>query len=85
MSAKFPHAYPKITVTWADHHATPINEEITPDSIHDWMEPSIRETTGYLVCETKRTLAVAGTIEENGSFCDVTVLMKRAVLNLEKL
>lgn len=79
------HTYPKMTVQWADHHMTETNQEITPEEIQDYMEPCIRETTGYLVCETRRTIALAGTIEENGSFCDVNILMKRAIIHKEML
>lgn len=79
------HKFPRITVTWADHHITPTNEVISLEELQSYLEPSVRETTGYLVAETRRVLAVAGTVEDDGSFCEVNVLMKKAVLRKEIL
>ena len=74
------HTYPNIIVRWADHFGTHTNESYELEDIIGMMKPCIRETTGYLVAENKRVLAIAGTIEEDGSVTDVNFLMKRGVI-----
>jgi hypothetical protein len=41
----------------------------------------IRETSGYLVHEDRFVIGIAGTIEEDGTMCEINWFMKRAILH----
>lgn len=79
------HKYPKVTITWGDHWATHTNAAVDPEEIPGMLKPVLRETTGYLVGKNKECLAIAGTIESDGSVCEVTILMRNAIKKEEKL
>jgi len=75
------HEFPLITVKWGDHFCTGTNEPHELKDIIKMAKPAIRETSGYLVYENKRMLAIAGTIEEDGTVTEVNFFIKRAILS----
>ena len=75
------HTFPRITIQWGDHWCTEQNEPYSLEEIERMARAVIRETSGYLVYEGKRVLAVAGTIEENGDATEINFFMKRAIIN----
>jgi len=80
---KIKHNFPSIVVEWADHYSTPINESYSVEDVEKMLKPFIRVTKGYLVGENRRVIAVASTLEEDGSVTDIDILMKRAIISRE--
>jgi len=76
--------FPIITVEWADHYSE-FDQGMSIDDVQKMVDtPAVRKTTGHLICEGKRQLAVASTIDfEDGkySFCEVFICMKKAIIN----
>jgi len=81
MKKKINHEYPLISITWADHYSE-FDDGFTLDEIKKLLDtPCIRETGGYLVGENKRQIAIAGTIEEDGTMSEVFICMKKAIIH----
>ena len=66
-------------IRWADHFF--ISETMTIDEIKSKLKPYVRTTTGYVIAENRRVLAIASTIEPDGEFTEVNYLMKRCILS----
>lgn len=75
------HSFPHITVRWEDHWCTESNEPYSVEEIAKMAKATVRETTGYLVYEGERVLAIAGTIEEDGQVTEVNFFMKQAIIS----
>lgn len=79
----FPHKFPEVTVTWADHwsdYGQGFSIEDVEEKLRDYC---IRKTKGWLIGQNKRQIAVAGTIEEDGTVSEFFVCMKKAIIKLE--
>lgn len=76
--------YKTVRVTWADHWIDygDHDEETVADAVK---EPYIGEYTGYLVGESKRMIALASNVWEDGSMSDVMYIMKKSIINNEGL
>lgn len=77
---------PRITVTWADHYSE-FEQGWSLEEIAKLVaKPCIRKTTGYLLpVSSKRQIAVAGTIEEDGTASEIFVCMKKVIIAIEYL
>lgn len=75
------HDYPLITVRWYDHWCTPSNTSYELEEVKRMARRVIRETSGYLIHEDRYVIAVAGTIEEDETICEINYFMKRAILS----
>jgi len=73
------HDFPILTVLWLDHSGSETNQPYSLEDIVDMCKPTERETTGYLVLETKQCLAVANTIEEDGTVTEIDFIIKRLI------
>ena len=75
---------PFVEVTWADHYSD-FEDGFSPEQIEKMLKkPAIRKTAGYLVGESKRMIAVAGTLEEDGTCSEVFLCMRKCVIKLEE-
>ena len=75
------HEYKLITVRWYDHWVTGANESFTVEEVKNMARRVVRETSGYLVHEDRFVIGIAGTIEEDGTMCEINWFMKRAILS----
>ena len=77
---------PRVTVTWADHYSE-YEQGFTLDKVKKMVETlCIRKTTGYLLpVGNRRQIAIAGTIEDDGTVSEIFICMKKAVMNMEYL
>lgn len=77
---------PRVTVTWADHWSD-YEDGFSMEDIQEMVaKPCIRKTTGHLLpVSSKRQIAIAGTIEEDGTVSEVFICMKKAIINIEYL
>ena len=77
---------PRVTVTWADHYSE-YDQGYSMEDIKKLVAtPCIRKTTGYLLPVTnRRQIAIAGTIEEDGTVSEIFICMKRAIISTEYL
>lgn len=77
---------PRVTVTWADHYSD-YNQGYSIEDIQKMVAtPCIRKTTGYLLpIKSKRQIAIAGTIEDNGTASEIFICMKKAIISIEYL
>jgi hypothetical protein len=81
--AKLKHGFPRATLTWADHFSD-FEDGYSIEDIEKMMKkPAIRETSGYLVGENKRMVALAGTIEEDGTCSEIFLCMRKCILDME--
>lgn len=73
--------FPKIEVTWADHYSN-FEDGFTIDQIQQMLKKlCIRKTSGYLVGEDRRQLAIASTIEDDGTASELFICMKKAIIS----
>lgn len=76
--------YPVVTVHWADHYSVFDQGQSESEVEHLVDTPCIRITTGHLIKESRRQIAIASTVDEDESgtvtFTEVFVCMKRAIL-----
>lgn len=75
------HGYPLVTVRWYDHWCTEPNDTFTVEEVKEMARRVIRESSGYLVHEDRFVVGIAGTIEEDGTMCEINWFMKRAILS----
>lgn len=73
------HEFLVVTVLWLDHSGSETNQPYSLEDIQAMCKPTERETTGYLVLETKQCLAIANTIEEDGMVTEVDFIIKRLI------
>lgn len=78
------HDYPKVSVVWADHWCERGDFEVE-DVVENVKTPYMGEYTGYLVGESKRMIAIASNIWDDGGVSDPMYIMKRAIIKLEYL
>lgn len=76
--------YKKVSVKWADHWIDYGDHDI--DDVKEYAKkPYEGEYTGYLVADTKRMIAIASNIWDDGGVSDPMYIMKRAIIKLEVL
>ena len=81
-TASFDVPYPLVVVEWADHYSN-YEDGFSQDDITKMLNKlCIRKTVGYLVGENKRQIAIAGTAEEDGTFSEVFICMKKAIISI---
>ncbi len=73
--------YKRVSITWADHYYD--EEPVTLEEVQKNLKAMTRITSGFLIAENKRVIAIASTIDEDGTFSEVNYLMKRAILSRE--
>lgn len=78
--------YPRVTVTWADHYSD-YEQGYSLEDIEKLVKtPCIRKSTGYLLpTKNKRQIAIAGTIDDDNTFCEIFICMKKAIIEIEYL
>lgn len=80
MNKKIQHDFPLIEVEWADHYSE-FDDGHTLDEVIEMVNtPCVRQSSGYLIAENKRQIAIAGTVEEDGTYSEIFVCMKRSIL-----
>lgn len=73
--------FPRIEVVWADHYSN-FEDGFTIAKIKEMLEDiCIRKTSGYLVGENRRQLALASTIEDDGTVSEIFICMKKAIIS----
>lgn len=71
-------------IKWADHFFHSHTMDI--EEVKSRLKPYIRTTTGYIIAENRRVVAIASTIEpDNDGFTEVNFLMKRCIISREKI
>lgn len=72
---------PLIEVVWADHYSD-FEDGFNDEDIQKLIaKPAIRKSSGYLVGENRRQIAIAGTVEEDGTYSEVFVCMKKCIIS----
>jgi len=73
--------YPLVEIVWADHFSEFEDGYNLEQLLRLIKAPSIRKTVGYLAAENSRMVAIAGTIEEDGTFSEVFCCMKKCIIS----
>lgn len=76
----FDSEFPYVEITWADHYSE-FKDGFSMEELQKMVEtPCIRKSVGYLVADSKRQIAIAGTIEDDGTCSEIFVCMKKAII-----
>ena len=75
----------KVNVVWADHFSTDPHTGYDLEEISNLSKPCIRETPGFFILEKRQTITIADTKEDDGTFTELTVFMKKSVIRIEEL
>lgn len=68
-----------IEVHWKDHFF--VEENMSIDEVKDRIKhPIIRKTKGHFVAQDRDTIAIASTIEDDGSFTETNFLLKKDII-----
>ena len=72
-------SFPVVEVWWWDHHASETNSPLTMEEIMEKCVPQVRQTIGYLIYETTKCIALAHTLEEDGTYTEIDFILKKEI------